>query len=119
LKILNNIKLRDTAPEGFQTTEITGDLAESICEILGKAESSPDEDVFLGGMLKGISLISHSFEFLVEDSGEKITGQFNQKLESEVKARFDRTVIAKFLVSKKWVAIKEKFDKKYELIGFN
>ena len=115
----SNVKFYDKIiPEGFQTKEITGDLAKRICEILGKAESSPDEDVPLRGMLKGISLISHWFEFLVEDSGEKITGSFNQKLELDVKERFDRTVTANFRVSKQWVEIKEKFNKKYELIGF-
>lgn len=105
-------------PEGFQTKEITKDLAKSIYETLGKVESSPDEDILLRGTIKGVSLISRWFEFLIEESGEKITGTFCQRMESDIKQRFDRTVLAKFRVTKKWVEIKEKFNKKYELIGF-
>jgi hypothetical protein len=59
-----NVKFYDRMiPEGFQTKEITVDLAKIIYYILGKAESSPDEDVFIRGTLKGVSLISHWVEF--------------------------------------------------------
>jgi hypothetical protein len=48
---------------------------------------------------------------LIEEPEEKITGTFGQKLESDVKARFDRTITAIFRVSKQGVEIKEKFNK--------
>lgn len=105
-------------PEGFHRREISKELAKDIHEVLGKAEPSPDEYVFLKGTLKGLSLISQWFEFLVDESEEKITGSFNQKLESDIKDKFDKTSICKFRVSKQWIEIKDKFDRKYELIGF-
>ena len=115
----SNVKFYDKIiPEGFNTKEITSELAKDIHDVLGKVEIIPDEEILLRGTLKGISLISHWFEFLVEESEERIKGSFDQKLEPDVKAQFDRTLIAKFRVSKQWVEMKEKFNKKYELIGF-
>jgi hypothetical protein len=76
------------------------------------------EKIELIGILKGLSLLRYSVEFLKDVEGkEVITAKFNEKLSEEVKDSLDRYVIAQFSVTIKYNEVKDQEERKYELIS--
>lgn len=76
------------------------------------------ETIELIGILKGLSLLRFSVEFLKDVEGkEVITAKFDEKLSEEVKDSLDRYVIAQFSVAIKYNEVKDQEERKYELIS--
>ena len=107
-----------TAPEEFNVSEISSNLARRIYDVIIEVENFPDETVIFEGVLKGISLVRYNFEFLIKDSDELITGKFENILIDEVKNRLDMPTIAKFNVNTTLSDITEDEKKEWNLISF-
>jgi hypothetical protein len=76
------------------------------------------ETIELIGILKGLSLLRFTVEFLKDVEGkEVITAKFDEKLSEEVKDSLDRYVIAQFSVIVKYNELKDQEERKYELIS--
>lgn len=115
----SNIKLYDKIrPREFQTKSISSYLAKKIYDVIVKEEDIPDQDFIYKGVIKGISLISYTFEFLIDESQEKIKGTFDDSLSSEVKSHFDQISIAHFRLATQWSEVTEEEKKVWKLLGF-
>ena len=113
LKFYNKMR-----PEGFQARQLSSELAKRIYDVIVSEERIPDETLTYRGILKGISLISYTFEFLTGDGEETIKGTFDRELYSQVKERFDKTCVARFIVTKQICEITEEVKKTWKLSGF-
>lgn len=114
-----NVKIYEKiAPEEFNISEISSNLARRIYDVIIEVENFPEKTVIINGTLKGISLVRYNFEFLVKDSDELITGKFENILIDEVKNRLDKPTIAKFNVNTTLSDITEDEKKEWNLISF-
>lgn len=119
-KTNSRIKLYDSViPEGFETKVITPELAKSIRDVIDHEESIPDEEQVFAGTVKGLSLIKYSYQFLVDDSEDVISGNFDPKLSESVKNMLDKHSEAVFRISTKLNEITDELTPEYELLGFN
>ena len=98
--------------------EIDGTLAKKIHDVIVEVEEYPVESVVLSGVLKGISLIYYTFEFLPDDSDAVIKGKFDPSLESEVKTYLDVPSVIKFDISTSIKEITDEEKKEWKLIYF-
>lgn len=105
-------------PDSFRALQLSSELAKRIYDVIVSEERIPDETLTYRGVIKGISLISYSFEFLVEETETPIKGTFDEKLYSKVKERFDNVCVARFTVTKQICEITNEITKKWELSGF-
>lgn len=105
-------------PQEFKTITISSSVAKKIYDVISKAEEIPDKTFTYKGVLKGISFFSFTFEFLIDESQEKIKGKFNKSLSSDVKNNFDKISIAKFRLASNWNEVTEKEKKNWELLEF-
>lgn len=114
-----NLKFYDKMrPEGFTTRQLSSELAKRIYDVIVSEERTPDETITYRGMIKGISLISYTFEFLTGDGEETIKGTFDRELYSQVKELFDKMCVARFIVTKQICEITEEVKKTWKLSGF-
>lgn len=105
-------------PENFKPTRLSSELAKRIYDVIVEEESKMVEEVIYRGVLKGLSLISYTFEFLVLDSRETIKGKFDQSIDFDVKAHFDKVTIARFKLRQHYSKITEEIKKDWELLRF-
>ncbi|MGB9980223.1 hypothetical protein [Methanobacterium sp.] len=112
LKLYDQIK-----PEGFQSKEISSDIAKKVHDIIVYGEIIPKKDYSYNGVLKAIDLISDRFKFLTDEK-ETISGTFDKDLEEIVKEKLDIISTAKFRLSKEVHEIEDRYVDKWELIGF-
>lgn len=118
-KTESDIKLYDAIiPEGFETKVITSELAKRIWDKISSEEAIPDKEECYSGIIKGLSLLKYSFQFLVEDSGEVISGSFDPKLSESVKHSLDKHSSAIFKIATKQNELTEELYQDYELLGF-
>ena len=118
-KTESQIKLYDVIiPDGFETKVITSELAKRIWDKITNEEAIPDKEESYGGVIKGLSLLGYTFQFLIDDSGEVIRGSFNPSLKESVKNSLDKHAIALFKISTKQNELTEELDKNYVLLGF-
>jgi hypothetical protein len=118
-KTESDIKLYDAIiPEGFETKVITSELAKRIWDKINSEEAIPDKEECYSGTIKGLSLLKYSFQFLVEDSGEVISGSFDPKLSESVKNSLDKHSSAIFKIATKQNELTEELYQDYELLGF-
>ena len=118
-KTKSQIKMYDIfKPEGFETKVITSDLAERIWKIIDQEESVPDKEEEYSGTIKELNLFTHKFQFLIEDSAEKINGSFDPGLNNEMKRHFDEFTKACFKVSSKQNETTGELYKEYALLSF-
>lgn len=114
-----NLKFYDKMrPEGFQARQLSSELAKRIYDVIVSEERIPDETLTYRGTIKGISLISYTFEFLTGDGEETIKGTFDKELYSQVKERFDKMCVARFIVTNQICEITEEVKKTWTLSGF-
>lgn len=117
----NNANIRfyeKIKPKEFKPKLISSDLAKRIYDAIVKEESKMDEDVVYRGILKGLSLISYTFEFLIEESQETIKGTFDESLSLEVKGHFDKVSNVRFKLHQQCNEITEEVKKEWKLLGF-
>ena len=105
-------------PQEFKPITISSPVAKKIYDVISKAEEIPDKTLTYKGVLKGISFFSFTFEFLIDESQEKIKGKFNKSLSSDVKNNFDKISIAKFRLASNWNEVTETEIKNWELLEF-
>ncbi|GEM_PF-1085662 len=105
-------------PEGFETKVITSELAKRIWDKITNEEAVPDREEQYRGVIKGLSLLRDTFQFLIDDSGEVISGGFDQGLRERVKNSLDRHSVALFKITSKQNELTEEIDKDYVLLGF-
>lgn len=105
-------------PENFRPKEISSDLAKRIYDVIVEEESKTDEEVVYRGILKGLSLISYTFEFLIADSKKTIKGTFDQSIDFDVKDHLDKVTNARFKLHQHYSKITEEIKKEWELLGF-
>jgi len=105
-------------PKEFKTVTISSSVAKKIYDVISKEEEIPDKIYTYKGILKGISLFSFTFEFLIDESQVKIKGIFNKNLSSDVKNNFDKICNAKFRLASNWNELTDKEEKKWELLEF-
>lgn len=105
-------------PMGFRTRQLSSELSKRIYDVIVSEEKIPDEILTCRGVIKGISLISYHFEFLVEEAETPIKGIFDKKLYSQVKEQFDKVCVAQFTVTKEICEITDKITEKWVLSGF-
>lgn len=105
-------------PDSFRALQLSSELAKRIYDVIVSEERIPDETLTYRGIIKGISLISYNFEFLVEETETPIKGTFDEKLYSQVKERFDNVCVARFTLTKQICEITNEITKKWELSGF-
>jgi len=65
-----------------------------------------------------LSLLRYTFQFLVDDSGEVISGSFDPKLSESVKNSLDKHSAAIFKIATKQNELTEELDQDYVLLGF-
>ncbi len=82
--------------ENFRSQKITSELAKKIYNVIIEVEKVPDISVEYRGVLKGISLLSNTFEFLIDDSHQIINGKFEDTLANEVLERLNIPINIKF-----------------------
>ncbi|AKB24059.1 hypothetical protein MSMTP_0590 [Methanosarcina sp. MTP4] len=113
------IKMYDKiVPEGFHTKEITSPLAKRIYDAISDVAEMPDETVTYYGKLTGVNVRSFSFEFVIEDTNEIITGSFGSSLAEEVKRHLDSIATIEFNVSTVFEDIIEEEKKKWTIVNF-
>ena len=105
-------------PTSFQTWRLSSELSKRIYDVIVSEEKIPDETLTYRGVIKGISLISYQFEFLVEEAETPIKGIFDKNLYSQVKEQFDKVCVAQFIVTKEICEITDKITEKWVLLGF-
>lgn len=105
-------------PEGFETKVITSELAKRIWDKITNEEAIPDREERYGGVIKGLSLLRYTFQFLVDDSGEVISGEFDASLRESVKNSLDKHSVALLKITTKQNELTEELDKNYVLLGF-
>jgi hypothetical protein len=114
-----NLKFYDKMrPEGFQARQLSSELAKRIYDVIVSEERIPDETLIYSGTIKGISLLSYTFEFLTGEEEETIKGTFDRELYSQVKERFDKICVARFIVTNQICEITEEVKKTWKLSGF-
>lgn len=115
----SQIKLYDVMkPEGFETRVITSEMAKRIYDKITNEEAIPDKEECYSGTIKGLSLLKYTFEFLVDESADIISGNFNPKLSEKIKNSLDKHNVAVFKITTKQNEITEELDKSYTLLGF-
>ena len=114
----NIIMYDENASENLRPRKITSELAKKIYDSIIEVETVPDISVEYRGVLKGISLIKNTFEFLVDDSNEIIDGKFEDTLANEVIKRLNIPTIIKFNVTTKYKDITYEEKKEWFLLEF-
>lgn len=105
-------------PESFQTMSISNDVAKKIYDVIIKEEEIPEKNVDFKGILKAINLFSFTFEFLVNESDERIKGTFDENLVLQVKNHFDKVSTALFRLSTQLSEVTDEEKIKWKLLGF-
>lgn len=114
-----NIIMYDAnASKNFHPQKITRESAKKIYDTIIEVETVPDMSVEYRGVLKGISLIKNTFEFLVDGSDEKIDGKFDATLANEVIKYLDVPTTIKFNVATTFKDITYAEKKKWVLLEF-
>lgn len=114
-----NIIMYDTnASEDLRTQKITSELAKKIYDSIIEVETVPDISVEYSGVLKGISLIKNTFEFVVDDSPEQIDGKFERNLSNEVIEHLNIPSIIKFNMTTTYKDITNEEKKEWFLLEF-
>jgi hypothetical protein len=106
------------ASEDLRPQQITHEFAKKIYDSIIEVETVPDISVEYRGVLKGISLIKNTFEFVVDDSHEKIDGKFEESLSNEVIEHLNIPTIIKFNVTTTYRDITNEEKKDWFLLEF-
>jgi hypothetical protein len=113
------LKMYDSiVPEGFNTKEISTDLARRIYTAIGEVADMPNERKTYFGKLTGVNVRSFTFEFVIDETDEIIKGSFSNTLAEEAKKRLDSMSTIEFIISTTFDDVLDEEKSKWSIGNF-
>jgi hypothetical protein len=113
------IKMYDKIiPEGFHTEDIDTELARRIYNAIKDVTNNPPEKVTYFGLLTMVNVRSCKFEFIIDESEERITGDFARSIIEEATKRLNTKTNIQFDLSTKYDDVLDQQKSSWSIIAF-